>query len=239
MLHKIKVFFLVVALAFSPVSFTVSSGIILSHAEAGLFKKLLAGQIALALLKMASAGVTETVKRSIIAFVKKHANDPALPRKIISKLDEYRGDKKYGQYVDQVKGIIDDAFPAVAKKQLADKAGDAVAYAAKYWNRVVNYGPVRVFQRNDLIDPKRMHKGKTNLDLMKDGKAPIGPDGKQLQLHHMLQKDGESLAEVGADFHKGYHKALHINPQGIPSGINRVEFDLFRAKYWKDRALDF
>ncbi|WP_445717246.1 HNH/ENDO VII family nuclease [Flavobacterium sp.] len=68
---------------------------------------------------------------------------------------------------------------------------------------------------------------------------PIGPDGKSLNLHHMIQNEGGSLAEMTETFHKTNHKVIHINPNTTPSGINRNKFNKFRTKYWKNRAKGF
>ncbi|WP_416380722.1 HNH/ENDO VII family nuclease [Gilliamella sp. B2785] len=32
---------------------------------------------------------------------------------------------------------------------------------------------------------------------------------------------------------------MHINPNTIPSGINRNQFNKWRSNYWKNRANDF
>ncbi len=47
------------------------------------------------------------------------------------------------------------------------------------------------------------------------------------------------MAEIGAGFHSQYSKILHINPNAMPSGISRAQFDKFRETYWRARALDF
>ncbi|UFJ43393.1 HNH/ENDO VII family nuclease [Brevibacillus humidisoli] len=74
---------------------------------------------------------------------------------------------------------------------------------------------------------------------MKQGLAPIGPDGKSINLHHTIQTNDSPIAEVTQTFHKDNHSIIHINPNTIPSGINRAEFDKWRKAYWKNRANDF
>ncbi|WP_427392396.1 hypothetical protein ACPVTF_05300 [Geobacillus icigianus] len=32
---------------------------------------------------------------------------------------------------------------------------------------------------------------------------------------------------------------MHINPDTMPSGVNRNEFDKWRKDYWKHRVSDF
>jgi filamentous hemagglutinin len=99
----------------------------------------------------------------------------------------------------------------------------------------------KVFQRNDLIDPSFIveRSGLTNLQLMKVGRAPIGFDGKPINLHHMTQRHDGAIAEATQTFHQQNTKVIHINPSSIPSGINRSEFNKWRATYWENRSKDF
>jgi len=104
----------------------------------------------------------------------------------------------------------------------------------------IEYGGTRVYQRNDLIDPALIDaSGRTNLERMSGGLAPIGPDGFPLNLHHALQTETGSIIEVTQTLHQYYSSILHINPNSIPSGINRSQFATWRRGYWQNRALDF
>ena len=38
-------------------------------------------------------------------------------------------------------------------------------------------------------------------------------------------------------FHQSNSGIIHINPNTIPSGINRTQFKTWKENYWKDRAL--
>jgi hypothetical protein len=112
----------------------------------------------------------------------------------------------------------------------------------KYWSsEPIQFNGNKVYQRDDLFDPKYVDpkSGKTNLELMQAGRAPIGKDGKSINLHHMLQKQDGPIAEVTQSFHKDNHSVIHINDNSIPSGINRSEFNKWRSDYWKQRANDF
>ncbi len=98
--------------------------------------------------------------------------------------------------------------------------------ALRLWNRVTNFRGVRVYQRNDLINPELTDAlGRTNTERMQSGLAPIGPDKYPINLHHMLQNAGGPIAEVTQTFHQLYSKVIHINPNTIPSGIDRTAFD--------------
>ncbi|RPD83003.1 hypothetical protein EGK75_13745, partial [Neisseria weixii] len=112
-----------------------------------------------------------------------------------------------------------------------------------YWSKEpVQFSGNIVYQRDDLIKPDFIDSktGKTNLELMKMGRAPIGPDGKPINLHHMIQTQNGPIAEVTQTFHQKNSAIIHINTgNNIPSGINRVEFNKWRANYWTNRAKDF
>ena len=106
----------------------------------------------------------------------------------------------------------------------------------------VDYNGRTVYQRDDLIDPARTDKnGKTSLQLMQKGNPPIGPDGKPIVLHRMLQSMDGPWADLPATFHTGNYGTLHINmpTSDFPSDINRSVFNGQRRAYWMWRATDF
>ena len=74
---------------------------------------------------------------------------------------------------------------------------------------------------------------------MKRGNAPIGPDGKPINLHHMIQMDDSAIAEITATFHRKNSKIIHINPNTIPSSVNRNDFKKWKMDYWMVRAKDY
>ena len=118
-------------------------------------------------------------------------------------------------------------------------------WQSKYWSIPKDYtfkGQTnKVYQRNDLIDPNRvdLRTGKTSLQLMQSGRAPIGFDGKPINLHHTIQTHNGPIAEMTHTFHSQHSRVIHVNPKTIPSGINRPEFDKWKRDYWIKRAKDF
>lgn len=74
---------------------------------------------------------------------------------------------------------------------------------------------------------------------MKEGLAPIGYDGKPVNLHHMDQTDACDIAEVADSYHKSNYSTLHTNTGQSPSKINRKEFNNWRKSYWRYRSHDF
>jgi RHS repeat-associated protein len=82
--------------------------------------------------------------------------------------------------------------------------------------------------------------GATNVDLMNEGYAPFGPDGNQVNLHHILGEEPGPMIELSASTHQKFYSPLHglvedgnsfRNNPSLLRGYNR-----FRSKYWKERA---
>ena len=74
---------------------------------------------------------------------------------------------------------------------------------------------------------------KTNMDLIKEGKAPYGPDGERVNLHHIGQKADSPLAELTNTEHKKNDGILHDKTKS--SEISREVFRDERQKYWMAR----
>jgi hypothetical protein len=125
----------------------------------------------------------------------------------------------------------------VYEKQAAEFIGDA----RKYWTKVDTFKGIKVYQRDDLINPNLIDsKGRTNLErMLNDGIAPLDSNGDSINLHHMIQTNDSAITEVTKKFHQQNTKTIHINPNTIPSGINRNTFDSWKRAYWKNRAKDF
>ncbi len=107
-------------------------------------------------------------------------------------------------------------------------------------SKEIVYEGVTVIQDTKLIDPNLIDDlGRTNLDRMKEGLAPIGSDGKSLNLHHVDQTMTGPIQEMTSTFHSQNYKLLHQNTGQLPSQINRAEFNKWRGGYWQNRFLDF
>ncbi|WP_375614179.1 HNH/ENDO VII family nuclease, partial [Bartonella sp. AC151YNML] len=99
-----------------------------------------------------------------------------------------------------------------------------------------------VYRRDDLFDPharvKWTEKGETvwgtNVERTKTGRAPIGFDGKPVELHHLNQTPDGPLAEISHEFHKKYTSVIHANPKTHQSLIDRKKFEKQREEYWKE-----
>ena len=73
-----------------------------------------------------------------------------------------------------------------------------------FWSSRTEFEGIKVYPRGDLFNPNEMTSwrqgGKvisgTNLERMATGRAPIGTDGKPVNLHHMTQSNDSAIAEM-------------------------------------------
>jgi RHS repeat-associated protein len=142
---------------------------------------------------------------------------------------------------DQIKRKLKrEALERAAKKDLPTVTIKTTINKSTYWKKHTNFKGKTVHQRDDLIDASKVDDlGRTNLQRMKEGLAPLGPDGKSVNLHHLIQTNNSAVAEVSASLHQKFYKILHINTGQLPSNIDRAAFDKWRKEYWMQRAKDF
>ena len=90
---------------------------------------------------------------------------------------------------------------------------------------------------------KLLDSGASNYDLMSKGYAPIGTDGKQINLHHVIGEEPGPMIELLDSTHKRYYKPLHgLIEEGNSFRNNRLlkrQYEKFRRNYWKERAKSF
>ena len=86
----------------------------------------------------------------------------------------------------------------------------------------------------DLID----EKGRTNLERMEKGLAPIDENGKPYNLHHIGQNADSPLAELKDGVHKKNDAILHdkLKPTEVHGENSSVNWDKERSEHWKARA---
>ncbi|WP_375661367.1 MULTISPECIES: HNH/ENDO VII family nuclease, partial [unclassified Bartonella] len=102
----------------------------------------------------------------------------------------------------------------------------------------------KAYQRNDLFDPNKRVKWTekqetiwgTNVERMAAGRAPIGFDGRSVELHHLKQTPEGPIAEMSKESHNKYSSVIHANPKTHKSLIEREKFKKWREEYWKERA---
>jgi hypothetical protein len=94
---------------------------------------------------------------------------------------------------------------------------------------------------NSTVKNLVKEKGYTNLDLIKDGYAPIGADGRQINLHHIFAYEPGPVIEMEAKAHTKEFKEFHkmIKESFRNNGSSADNFDDFREIWWLNRAKDF
>ena len=144
-------------------------------------------------------------------------------------------------------GSLQTPLQSTGKVRVYDvqrKTSTTSKWQSRYWSepRTVNLNgkDVRVYQRNDFFDPHYVDDlGKSNIQRMNKGLAPLGHDGMSVNLHHLTQTEKDALAEISQRMHTKYDRVLHINPKSWPSGIDRSIFNQQRKEYWKLRGRHF
>lgn len=91
-------------------------------------------------------------------------------------------------------------------------------------------------ERTDIDYDQKDDDGRTNLDRMHDGKAPLDKDGNPIELHHIGQKSDSPLAELKKDEHRGKENNTVLHDLNKESEIDRDKFNKERSDYWKARA---
>ncbi len=80
--------------------------------------------------------------------------------------------------------------------------------------------------------------GKTNLQLMQEGYAPIDPTGTKYQLHHVGQKNDSPLAILTQAEHtgNGNDPIWHTLTEGFENPSSQKGWSTIREQFWKDYA---
>lgn len=103
--------------------------------------------------------------------------------------------------------------------------------------REIEINGKKVILDDNTFDPNFVDKqGRTNIQRMEQGLAPIGKDGKSVNIHHIDQTDAGTVMEITATNHQKNYALLHTNTGQNPSKINRKAFNKWRRDYWKWRA---
>ena len=123
---------------------------------------------------------------------------------------------KGGKYAVKAINAIDvanDGRKALDRANDSRKALEAASSGRRFWTKTTTFDGVKVYQRSDIFDPKTISTWKengktitgTNLERMASGRAPVGVDGKSVNLHHMTQSNNSGIAEMTQTFHKENH----------------------------------
>jgi hypothetical protein len=110
-----------------------------------------------------------------------------------------------------------------------------------YKNEGLEEGEVngRIVLKDNSIDINlKDEKGRTNLERMEKGLAPIDENGKPYNLHHIGQNSDSPLAELKDEVHKKNDAILHdkSKPTEVHGSNSEVNWDKERSEHWKARA---
>lgn len=95
----------------------------------------------------------------------------------------------------------------------------------------------RIVLKDNRIDLNfKDAKGKTNLERMEKGLAPLDEDGRPYNLHHIGQKVDSPLAELKDNIHKQNDSILHDKNITTEVHDGNINWDKERANHWKKRA---
>ena len=107
----------------------------------------------------------------------------------------------------------------------------------------VRYNGRDIVKRNNTFKPCQINNyGQTNLDLMKDAKAPYGIDGESLELHHLKQQNDGVIVEMTQNEHRrsgDKSKDLHRYARNSSDVDHGSKWTSWKRNYWKERASDF
>lgn len=87
------------------------------------------------------------------------------------------------------------------------------------------------------IDMKQVDGfGRTNKERMEQGLAPLTPEGRPYELHHIGQHQSSPLAELTMQEHRGRGNDTVLHIKTKESEIDREKFGFERAEHWQNRA---
>ena len=127
------------------------------------------------------------------------------------------------------RGYSDKVIEAIDSKQEADIYCDANLEC-----EVVNGKDALI--RSDIDLDIRDDFGRTNLERMERGLAPLDSNGRSYELHHIGQASDAPLAELTKTEHMSNGNDIVLHDKQKESEIDRSEFGKERAEHWKARA---
>lgn len=90
--------------------------------------------------------------------------------------------------------------------------------------------------RNDIDLDQVDEDGISNRERMERGRPPITKDGKEVELHHIGQKQDSPLAELTTEEHRGTGNDAILHDKTKESEIDRTAFAKERKDHWKSRV---
>ena len=189
------------------------------------------------LARFESFSVEEADYPSRLAFI---ANELPSERLDVNELDRPMGLTQETR--QDLPPLSDETRERLQKGGYPERVLDAIgseAEAGIYEN--ANLEPAQVngkdaLVRTDIDYDQKDALGRTNLERMKAGLAPLDTQGKPIELHHIGQKQDSPLAELTCGEHRGKGNDNVLHDKLKESEINREDFNKERQDHWKARA---
>ncbi len=131
---------------------------------------------------------------------------------------------------------VDSKYPVDVIARFASKEQYEICKSAGLTAKMVN-GRTALVRKIDLNYVDEL-TGKTNLQLMQDGYAPLDPTGKKYQLHHVGQKIDSPLAILTQEEHigKDTKSIWHTLTEGFDNPSSQPNWPKIRKQFWENYA---
>jgi hypothetical protein len=220
---------------------------IITFGQAGLAAAAAGGGAKTILLTLGKTALVEVVTDGAVMLTSAAALELGLPNEVALLLS-----MGTGLLVSRVgtKWIVEDLNGVrlaevevknqVVDDLVTDNTVDASLNAAGDGIQTLDVNGKTVTMNNNTFDPDFVDpRGRTNIQRMEQGLAPIGYDGKSVNIHHIDQTDAGPVMEITATEHQQRYVELHPNTGQLPSQIDRAAFDKWRREYWRWRSTTF
>jgi hypothetical protein len=139
---------------------------------------------------------------------------------------------KYFDYMQlKVNHIDQHASPKITYRELEENFQELISSAYSY----VIVGDSVVYFRKEDIDLERRSVKATNEQLLSEGLAPFGADGKPMNLHHLTRRQPGVFVLVTETFHQEHTTLLHLRSERhMRQPTHPVDRNIFGS--WKKLA---
>lgn len=121
---------------------------------------------------------------------------------------------------------IIDSISSMEEAEIYEKAGLKAVKIDGKWRLI----------RSDIDLDQVDEDGISNRERMERGRPPLTKDGKEVELHHIGQKQDSPLAELTTEEHRGTGNDTILHDKTKESEIDRTVFAKERKEHWKSRA---
>jgi hypothetical protein len=132
---------------------------------------------------------------------------------------------------NRTKGIEDGITPHKIKR--AEVEDVFLRFVSHKYQRFNIDGCTLFVNLKDIDADRTTITGETNLSLLSRGVAPIGPDGKPMNLHHLTRTQPGILILISESFHQKHTHSLHLRSEKHmrqPKPLDRRDFNAWKIK---------